>query len=180
MLACLRVAVGGAFLLGAAALLSPLPAGAQDQGGLNIQNPYAKRNSPGTTGSKLDEEVTPRSEEYNKALGLIESRKYDDAIVTLNKLVLMNPTDADALNQLGYCYQKKGETGKAMSYYKKVLNTKPEHLAANENAGKLLLEMRNLSGAEERLTVLQNACVNCTEYNQLKAMIDAYKLSIQG
>jgi len=179
MLAYLRAATCAGLLLGAAVLAS-LPVWAQSSGGLNFDNPYAKPNTGGTGGSKLNEAVTPRNEEYNKALGLIESGQYNDAMLILNKLVAMDPIDADALNQLGYCYQKLGQPGKAMGYYKKVLGTKPQHLGANENAGELFLEMKDLPKAEERLTVLQGACVDCAEYNQLKTKIMAYKMAAQG
>jgi tetratricopeptide (TPR) repeat protein len=176
MLACLRAALCGVLLLGAAALLLPLTAHAQDpNGGLNLQNPYAKPNTLGSTGSRLNEEITPRNEDYARALSLMQDGRYDDAIITLNKLVAMNPIDYDALNQLGYCYQKLGQPGKAMGYYNKVLGPKPDHPGANENVGELFLEMKNLEGAEERLTVLQNTCNNCAEYNSLKAKIDSYK-----
>jgi tetratricopeptide (TPR) repeat protein len=176
-----RAAACAGLLLGAT-LLGSLPAGAQDPtgSGLNLQNPYAQPNTGGTSGSKLNETITPRNEDYAKAVSLIGDGRYDDAMLILNKLVAMNPIDADALYQLGSCYQKQGLLGKAMSYYQKVLNTKPEHLGANSSAGEIFLDMKNLPKAEERLTVLQNACTNCAEYNQLKARIDSYKLAVQG
>jgi tetratricopeptide (TPR) repeat protein len=176
----LRRAACAALLLGAGIVSAPVFAQDPTGGGLNLQNPYAKPNTPGTTGSKVDEEVTPRNEDYAKAMALIQDGQYDDAMLILNKLVAMDPIDADALTQLGYCYEKEGQPGKAMSYYKKVIGFKPQHLEANKNAGELLLDMKNLPGAEERLTVLQKACDNCDEYNQLKAKIEVYKLAQQG
>jgi tetratricopeptide (TPR) repeat protein len=181
MPASFRAVLGASLMLGAVLLGSSLPARAQDPGsGLNLQNPYAKPNLPGTSGSKLNEEITPRNEEYARAVGLIQEGQYDDAMLILNKLIAMDPIDADALNQLGFCYQKLGQPGKAMGYYKKVLSTKPQHLGANENAGELFLEMKDLPKAEERLTVLEGACAGCEELNQLKAKIVAYKLAAQG
>jgi predicted Zn-dependent protease len=180
MLAYVRLAACAGLLLGASLFL-PLPAQAQDPNGpgLNLSSPYAKPNT-GSLGSKLNETVTPRNEQYAEALARIEASDYDGAMLILNKLIAMDPVDADALTQLGYCYQKENQPGKAMSYYKKVIGMKPQHLTANRNAGELLLDMKNLPGAEERLTVLQGACENCDEYRQLKARIDAYKLSMQG
>jgi tetratricopeptide (TPR) repeat protein len=183
MSASLRAVLGASLMLGAVLLLgSSLPTQAQDPGGqgLNLQNPYAQPNAPGSGSSKLNEEITPRNEEYAKAVALVQDGQYNDAMLILNKLIAMDPIDADALNQLGFCYQKLGQPGKAMSYYKKVLSTKPEHLGANENAGELFLEMKDLPKAEERLTVLEGACADCQEYNQLKAKIVAYKLAAQG
>lgn len=180
MPASARLAACAGLLLGAS-LLMPLPAQAQDPNGpgLNLSNPYAKPNT-GSLSSKLDEAVTPRNEQYDEGLARMQSGDYDGAMLIFNKLIAMDPIDADALTQLGYCYQKKNQLGKAMSYYKKVIGMKPQHLTANEYAGELLLDMKNLAGAEERLTVLQDACVSCDEYNQLKAKIDAFKLSNQG
>jgi tetratricopeptide (TPR) repeat protein len=180
MLVSVRRAACAALLLGAGILSMPAFAQDPNSGGLNLQNPYAKPNTPGTTGSKVNEEVTPRNEDYAKAMSLIEDGEYNDAMLVLNKLVAMNPIDADALTQLGFCYEREGQPGKAMSYYKKVIGIKPQHLEANKNAGELLLNMKNLSGAEERLSVLQKACDNCDQYNQLKAKIEVYKLAQQG
>jgi Tfp pilus assembly protein PilF len=183
MNAHLRLVICSGLLLGTGLLL-PLSALAQQNppgsGGLNLQNPYATPNKPGTTGSKVNEPITSRNEEYSRAVGLMQAGEFDDATLILNKLVAMDPTDADALAQLGYCYQKQGDAGKAMGYYKKAIGMKPQNLAANKYAGELLLQMKNLSGAEERLTVLQQACTDCDEYNSLKAMIQSYKLSVQG
>jgi tetratricopeptide (TPR) repeat protein len=180
MLASVRLALCAGFLLGASLLL-PASAQAQDPNapGMKLSNPYAKPNT-GTLGSSLNETITPRNEQYNEALARIQTGDYDGAMLILNKLIAMDPVDADALTQLGYCYQKENQLGKAMSYYKKVIGFKPQHLEANKNAGELLLDMKNLSGAEERLTVLQKACDNCDEYNQLKAKIEIYKLAQQG
>ncbi|MGH6879348.1 tetratricopeptide repeat protein [Hypericibacter sp.] len=177
MLASVRFAACAGLLLGVGLLLPP-SAQAQDPNapGLNLSNPYAKPNT-GSLGSSLNETVTPRNEQYDEALARMQSGDYNGAMLILNKLIAMDPIDADALTQLGYCYQKQNQPGKAMSYYKKVIGMKPQHLIANEYAGELLLDLKNLSGAEERLTVLQDACVSCDEYNQLKARIDAYKLS---
>jgi tetratricopeptide (TPR) repeat protein len=183
MNAHLRLAISAGLLLGAG-LLSPLPALAQQNppgsGGLNLQNPYATPNTPGTTGSKVNEPITSRNVEYGKAVGLMQTGEFDDAMLILNKLVAMNPADADALAQLGYCYQRQGDAGKAMGFYKKAIGIKPQNLAANRYAGELLLQMKNLEGAEERLMVLQQACTGCDEYNQLKAKIESYKLAVQG
>jgi tetratricopeptide (TPR) repeat protein len=181
MSASIRALFGAGLMLGAVLLGSSLPARAQSPGGgLNLQNPYAQPNTPGTSGSKLNEEITPRNEEYAKAVALIHDEQYDDAMLILNKLIAMDPIDADALDQLGFCYQKLGQPGKAMGYYKKVLSTKPDHLAANAHAGELFLQMKDLPKAEERLTVLEGACAGCQEYNELKAKIVAYKLAAQG
>jgi tetratricopeptide (TPR) repeat protein len=120
------------------------------------------------------------ADDFAKAKKLVDSDRYEDAIPILEKLVAENPTDADALNELGYSHRELGHTQKALTYYLKALSTKPEHLGANEYLGELYLEMKDLPKAEERLAVLQKACTGCVEYQTLKKKVDAFKANQQS
>jgi len=118
--------------------------------------------------------------DYATAKKLVDEGKYRDAIPILDQLVAKNPSDADALNELGFSHRKLGHEQKALTYYLKALSTEPNHLGANEYLGELYLEMKDLPHAEERLAVLEKACTNCEEYTELKEKIADYKAKQQS
>jgi predicted Zn-dependent protease len=133
-----------------------------------------------TSSSSSTGTVTSPAQQYAAAKKLVDAQQYQEAIPLLDQLVAENPADADSLNLLGFSHRKLGHEDKALGYYKKALATMPNHLGANEYLGELYLEMKNLPKAEERLAVLQNACTNCDEYNELKAKIADYKAKQQS
>jgi len=124
--------------------------------------------------------VTSPAQQYAAAKKLVDAQQYQEAIPLLDQLVAENPADADSLNLLGFSHRKLGHEDKALGYYKKALAMMPNHLGANEYLGELYLEMKNLPKAEERLAVLQNACSNCAEYNELKEKVADYKAKQQS
>ena len=64
----------------------------------------------------------------------------------------------------------------ALKFYQQALDIKPKHKGANENLGELYLETNHLQKAEQRLTVLDDACTfKCKEYKELQAAINKYK-----
>jgi Tfp pilus assembly protein PilF len=104
--------------------------------------------------------------------------KYDNAKAYLEKALAAAPNDADALNLMGFTARKLGDPRQSLAYYNKVLAQNPSHLGANEYLGELYLEMKDVKKAEERLSVLQQACGgNCEEYQDLKGKIDQFKLT---
>lgn len=116
-----------------------------------------------------------------KAAALVDQGKYREAIPLLKKAVAEEPKNADAYNYLGYSHRKLGAKDVALGYYRKALDLKPRHLGANEYLGELYLEMGNLKAAEERLDVLDWACLfGCEEYTELKNAIEAYKARTGG
>ncbi len=111
-----------------------------------------------------------------KAAELVDQGKYLEAIPLLKKAVAAEPKNADAYNYLGYSHRKLGAKDLALDYYRRALELKPRHLGANEYLGELYLEMGDLKGAEERLDVLDWACLfGCEEYTDLKNAIAAFK-----
>jgi tetratricopeptide (TPR) repeat protein len=104
--------------------------------------------------------------------------KYDNAKAYLEKALAAAPNDADALNLMGFTARKLGDPRQSLAYYNKALAQNPSHLGANEYLGELYLEMKDVKKAEERLSVLQQACGgNCEEYQDLKGKIDQFKLT---
>jgi tetratricopeptide (TPR) repeat protein len=113
---------------------------------------------------------------YTDAEKMVKAKDYKGAIPLLEKVLEKSPSNADALNYLGFSYRKLGEMDEAMEYYNKALAINPDHKGANEYMGELYLEMNNLDKAQERLSRLQQICGGtCEEYADLKEQIDAYK-----
>jgi len=112
---------------------------------------------------------------YKQAEDLIDDEEYAEAIPLLQQSIQEKGEYADALNLLGYSNRKLGDKAKAMTYYTKALNMEPNHLGANEYLGELYLELNDLPKAEARLAILQNACGDCDEFDDLEDAIDDYK-----
>jgi tetratricopeptide (TPR) repeat protein len=74
---------------------------------------------------------------YNKALVSLGGKSEDMAIIQLKRAVDINPNFVDALNLLSLCYINSGQTGKAFSAIKRVL----EIDSANQTARKYLDEL---------------------------------------
>lgn len=136
---------------------------------------FAAGSSSGSSDSGSSSSSSSSGNDYDQAVQLIDDEAYADAIPLLQKVVAMEPTNADAFNYLGYANRKLGKHSEALGYYQKALTLEPDHLGANEYLGELYLEMNQLPQAEERLAVLQNACGDCEEYEDLKDEIDEYK-----
>ncbi len=120
--------------------------------------------------------VPPPDPNYTKARALIDAGSYGDAIPLLEKVVVAQPKSADAFNHLGYSHRKIGQIDAALKNYNRALELQPKHLGANEYLGELYLELGELSKAEERLDVLDDACFfGCEEYSELKELIKDYK-----
>ncbi len=118
----------------------------------------------------------PKDENYTKAEQLIETGEYADAIPLLEKVVAANDKNADAFNYLGYSHRQLGQFDAALEYYQTALRLDPEHRGANEYLGEMYLELGELKKAEERLAVLDKACLfGCEEYSELKKAIADYK-----
>jgi Flp pilus assembly protein TadD len=113
---------------------------------------------------------------YGQAVTLVKAGNYAGAVPLLETTVSDDPTNADALNYLGYSHRQLGDRDQALSYYQKALTLEPKHLGANEYLGELYLLEGDVSKAEERLAVLDKACFfGCEEYSELKEKIAAYK-----
>lgn len=135
----------------------------------------AGTSSSTTSSSSSNSSSSSGATDYSKAVDLIDDDDYAGAIPLLEKVVAMEPTNADAFNYLGYANRKLGKHTEALGYYQKALALKPNHLGANEYLGELYLEMKLLPEAEQRLAVLQKACGSCEEYEDLKEQIDEFK-----
>src|SRR5262249_11496472 len=112
---------------------------------------------------------------YTKASAKAHATDYRGAMTILDKIIAKDPRNPDALNLMGFCERKLGNTDEALEYYEKALAIRPNHVGANEYLGELYLEMKNLPKAEERLKVLAKACNGCEEQMELQEKIEKYK-----
>jgi len=141
---------------------------------------FAAGSSSGGSSSSSSSSTSSGGNDYNDAVSMIDDKDYGGAIPLLKKVVAMEPTNADALNYLGYAHRMLGKQSEALSYYEQALALQPLHVGANEYLGELYLEMKQLPKAEERLAVLEQACGDCDEYVELKEKIDDYKAKQQS
>ncbi len=118
----------------------------------------------------------PRNPDYAKAAELIEAGKFAEALPLLRKAEAREPDNPDVHNYLGYAHRKLKQYDAALTHYKTALRFSPRHREANEYLGELYLALGDLAKAEERLAVLDKACLfGCEEYTELKDAIAAYK-----
>lgn len=81
------------------------------------------------------------NELYKKGIALAKQRKYQEAIEYFDKVLEIDPNDADApldkagaLNNMGVALAKKGYYQEAMNYYNKALKIIPNLDIALRNA----------------------------------------------
>ena len=106
----------------------------------------------------------------------IDKWDYEKAIELLEGEAAKDPRNADVQNLLGYSNRKLKRYGLALSHYQKALELQPKHRGANNYLGHLYLETGKLEKAQERLAVLDKACIfGCEEYSELQQAIAAHK-----
>ena len=128
-----------------------------------------------TARADFSKETTPPASapaaSLDAAQAKIKAGDYRGAIPILTDLIKANPNNADALNLMGFSLRKTGQSDLALQYYNKALSLMPKHLGANEYLGELYVELGQMDKARERLAILQAACGNCQQAQDLTAAI---------
>jgi tetratricopeptide (TPR) repeat protein len=103
----------------------------------------------------------------------IDGQHYKAAIDILKQLIAANPSDADALNLMGFSLRKSGDEDRALGFYLKALKVNPNHRGVNEYLGELYVETGQIEKAKERLEALKRICggTTCEEYEDLAEAI---------
>ena len=109
--------------------------------------------------------------DYMAVKAEVDAGAYQAALSQLMALDQATPNDPDILNLIGFSLRKTGHPDQALDYYSRALAQKPDHLGANEYLGELYLELKQPAKAQERLAVLEKACGDCEEYQELKEKI---------
>ena len=113
---------------------------------------------------------------YVKAVKVIKSGQYQEAISLLKLADRKKPKDADINNLLGFSHRKIGDLDKAGAYYRKALKIDRKHKGALEYQGELFLMVGKKAAAEENLRKLDEICwLGCSELDELQAAIKNYK-----
>ena len=113
---------------------------------------------------------------YQKAVKIIKSGKYQDAISLLKLADRINPKDAEINNLFGFSHRKTRDLEKAGDYYRKALKIDRKHKSALECQGELFLMVGNKAAAEDNLRKLEKICwLGCTELDDLQIAIKNYK-----
>ena len=110
---------------------------------------------------------------YVAAVGLINEKRYDEALVELaNGLTVFGP-HPDLITYQGYAWRRKGDLARAEAYYRQALAIAPDHRGATEYYGELKVEQGDLKGARAMLARLDAACAfGCAEAEELRRWID--------
>lgn len=113
---------------------------------------------------------------YAMAVEKVKARNFVSAIPMLRDVVSKEPSNADALNYLGFSYRETGDLKSAMTYYRRALAVDPNHKGANEYLGELYVRMGDLPKAEAQLAKLDRLCsFGCAEYEELKRKVASMK-----
>ena len=111
---------------------------------------------------------------YLAAVGLINERRYDEALASLAAARDALGPHPDILTYQGYTWRKKGQPEQAEAYYRQALAIAPDHRGATEYYGELKVERGDLAGARVMLARLDRICAyGCAEAEELRRWIDA-------
>lgn len=111
---------------------------------------------------------------YLDAVGLINERRYEEAIASLQQARATFGPHPDVLTYLGFANRKLNRLGTAETYYRQALAVAPDHRGATEYFGELMVERGDLAGARKMLARLESLCTyGCAEADELRRWIDA-------
>lgn len=110
---------------------------------------------------------------YLQAVGLINERRYDEALASLDKAREAFGPHPDVLTYQGYAWRKKGQFDRAEAYYRQALAVAPAHKGATEYYGELKVERGDMAGARAMLAKLDSVCAyGCAEAEELRRWIE--------
>lgn len=110
---------------------------------------------------------------YVQAVGLINEKRYDEALASLDAARAAFGPHPDVLTYQGYAWRKKGQLDRAEGYYQQALAIAPDHRGATEYYGELKVERGDTAGAKAMLAKLDRICAyGCAEAEELRRWID--------
>lgn len=111
---------------------------------------------------------------YVQAVSLINEKRYDEALRSLDEARAAFGPHPDVLTYQGYTWRKKGDFARAETYYRQALEIAPNHRGATEYYGELKVERGDLAGAKQMLAKLDTICAfGCAEAEELRRWISA-------
>ncbi len=110
---------------------------------------------------------------YLEAVGLINERRYEEAISKLEAARAAFGQHPDILTYLGFANRKLGRYELAETYYNQALKVAPDHKGATEYFGELMVERGDKAGATKMLAKLERICTfGCAEADELRQWIE--------
>jgi tetratricopeptide (TPR) repeat protein len=110
---------------------------------------------------------------YVRAVSLINERRWDEALASLDRAESALGPHPDILTYKGYVWRKKGDWGQAESFYRQALAIDPNHRGATEYYGELKVLKGDVAGAKAMLAKLDAVCTfGCAEAEELRLWID--------
>ena len=110
---------------------------------------------------------------YVRAVSLINERRWDEALASLDRAEAALGPHPDILTYKGYVWRKKGDWAKAESFYRQALAIDPNHRGATEYYGELKVLKGDAAGARAMLARLDGVCTfGCAEAEELRLWID--------
>ncbi len=107
----------------------------------------------------------------------IETKDWQAAITSFSKVVVRDPSSADAHNFLGYANRNLGRMDESFKEYGIALKLDPNHKGAHEYIGVAYLKVNKLEKAKEHLASLEKICgKKCEEYEDLAKAISAHQV----
>jgi len=108
-----------------------------------------------------------------EARSQIDSENWTAALATLSGVVADDPSNADALNLMGYASRKSGALDQAEQFYNAALAIDPNHLGALEYQGELFVMTGRIDMAKANLEKLTALCGGCEEQADLAEALAA-------
>ena len=110
---------------------------------------------------------------YVQAVRLVNSGRFEDAIVALQGAQTAFGPHPDILTYIGYANRRLGRYDLAESYYRQALAIAPNHRGATEYYGELMVVRGDIAGARRMLAKLETQCTfGCAEVEDLRRWID--------
>ncbi|WP_162136396.1 tetratricopeptide repeat protein [Caulobacter sp. AP07] len=131
--------------------------------------PAALRGAPPT----LVPDAAEGDHAYLTAVGLINDRRYPEALSALGAAETAFGPHPDVLTYIGYTHRKLGDYAHAETYYRQALAIDPDHRGATEYYGELKVERGDMAGARRMLAKLDDICgFGCPQAEDLRRWID--------
>jgi uncharacterized protein (TIGR03032 family) len=78
---------------------------------------------------------------FNLAVALGDAERYSEAAVYMEGVIRDDPDRAEAYNSLGYLASRRGEPDKAISYWRRAIQLRPDYAQAHFSLGLTLLQI---------------------------------------
>ena len=151
-----------------AAIQAAMPSGSATQGAAT--KPTAANDVPASLSV-----AAPQTGDgaYVRAVSLINERRWDEALASLDRAEQAIGPHPDILTYKGYVWRHKGDWAQAEAFYKQALAMNPDHRGATEYYGELKVLKGDIPGAKAMLARLDQVCTfGCAEAEELRLWID--------